>query len=243
MGTALMTYADALDAFRQVLIDEGETNLDVTVADVTAYQQRLATTGFTTDEIAAAHLVGLTDDDIEAYRLETIAADPTGIAGNLLDIYANESFVSRNLGDAMLHPYAFAPGGSVSGGAGLLKPTRVLTTTYGNTLVQIGDTSSTIQVGNPLSVTSAIDLSVRRIDLPADWAVTVSPAQVTLAPGDVTTVTVNILTGSPVPQGSTPRVAVEGYASGQLLGGVEVDVLAPNYVPYFLNTYLPTIER
>jgi hypothetical protein len=243
MGTALMTYADALDAFRQVLIDEGETNLDVTVADVTAYQQRLATTGFTPDEITAAHLVGLTDDDIEAYRQETIAADPTGIAGNLLDIYANEAFVSRNLGDAMLHPYAFSPGGSVSGGAGLLKPSSVLTTTIGNTLVQIGNTSSTIQVGNPLSVTSEIDLSVRRIDLPADWAVAVSPAQVTLAPNEVTTVTVNILTGSPVPQGTMPRVAVEGYVGSQLLGGVAVDVVVPNYMPYFLHVYLPLIRR
>lgn len=86
-------------------------------------------------------------------------------------------------------------------------------------------------------------MRARRIDLPADWAVDVSPAQVTLAHGEVTTVTVNILTGSPAPQGSVPRVAVEGYANGQLLGGVVVDVIVPNYVPGFLHVYLPLIRK
>jgi hypothetical protein len=119
----------------------------------------------------------------------------------------------------------------------------VLTNTTGNTLAQIQDTSTTFQVGNPLTQTTAIDLRARRIDLPADWAVNVSPAQVTLAPGQQTTVTVSILTGSPAPQGSVPRVAVEGYAGSQLLGGVAVDVVVPNYVPGFLRVYLPLTRK
>jgi hypothetical protein len=241
MGTALLTYADALDNFVQVLNDEHETNVTVTVGDVLSYQQSLSTTGFTSQEIADAKLVGLTDADIEALRQEIIATDPNDLAGNILDMYSNEAFVSRNLGNALLHPYAFAPGFSVGGSAGL-KPTAVMTGT-GNTLAQIGDTSTTIQLGNPLTQTTLINVNARRIDLPADWAVTVSPAQVTLAPGEVTTVTVNILTGSPAAQGSVPRVAVEGYTSGQLLGGVVVDVIVPNYMPYFLRTYLPLIRK
>jgi hypothetical protein len=242
MGTALLTYADKLDAFVQVLNDEHESNITVTVGDVMNYQQSLAATGFTDQEKADAKLVGLTDDDIEAYRQEIIAADPNDLAGNVLDMYSNEAFVSRNLGNALLHPYAFAPGFSVGGSAGLLQATAVTTVT-GNALAQIGNTSTTVQVGNPLSITTAIDLLPRRIDLPADWAVTVSPAQVTLAPGEVTTVTVNILTGSPASQGSVPRVAVEGYAGSQLLGGVVVDVIVPNYMPGFLHMYLPTLRR
>lgn len=242
MGTALQTYADALDAFVQTLTAEHETNITVTVADVLSYQQSLAATGFTPQEIADAKLVGLTDDDIEAYRQEIIASDPNSLAGNILDMYSNEAFVSRNLGDALLHPNAFAPGFSVSGSAGLLQATAVTTAT-GNTLAQIGDTSAVIQVGNPLSTTSVIDLSVRRIDLPADWGVTVSPAQVTLAPGEVATVTVNLLTGSPAPQGSAPRVAVEGRAGTQLLGGVVVDVVVPAYMPGFLHVSLPLLRR
>jgi hypothetical protein len=243
MGTALLAYADALDNFVQVLNDEHETNITVTVGDVISYQQSVSATGFTSQQIADAKLVGLTDADIEAFRQELIAADPNDIAGNILDMYSNEAFVSRNLGNALLHPYSFAPGFSVGGSAGLMQATAVTTAT-GNTLAQIGNTSTTIQLGNPLTQTVDIDLSARRIDLPADWAVDVSPARISsLAPGQVTTVTVNILTGSPAPQGSVPRVAVEGYANGQLLGGVVVDVVVPNYVPYFLHVYLPLIRK
>jgi len=251
MGTALLTYADKLDAFVQVLNDEHETNITVTVGDVINYQQSLSTTGFTSQEIANAKLVGLTDADIEAFRQELIAADPNDLAGNILDMYSNEAFVSRNLGNALLHPYAFSPGLTVGGSAGLFNATgsdllqaTAVTTTTGNTLAQIGNTSTTIQLGNPLTLATAIDLRARRIDLPADWAVDVSPAQVTLGPGEIATVTVNILTGSPAPQSSVPRVAVEGYAGSQFLGGVVIDVVVPKYIPFVpWHVYLPSILR
>jgi len=243
MGTALLAYADALNTFVSVLDTEHETDTIITVADEISYQQRLATTGFTPDEIAAAKLVGLTDDDIEAYRQATIAADPNEIAGDLMTIYYDEALVSRNLGNALLYPYGFAPGLTVGGSAGLLQATAVLTNPTGNTLAQIYNTSTTIQVGNPLTQTTAIDLRARRIDLPADWAVDVSPSQVTLAPREVATVTVSVLPGSPAPQGNVPRIAVEGYVGSQLLGGVAVDVVVPNYIPYFLHAYLPLIRR
>jgi hypothetical protein len=124
-----------------------------------------------------------------------------------------------------------------------LKPTAVMTVT-GNTLAQINNIVTTIPLSNSLAQTSTlVSVVARRIDLPADWAVTVSPAQVTLGPGQQTTVTVNILTGSPAPQGSVPRVAVEGYANSQLLGGVVVDVIVPDYMPYFLHAYLPLIRK
>ena len=242
MGTALLTYADKLEAFVQVLNDEHESNITVTVGDVISYQQSLSNTGFTAQEIADAKLVGLTDADIEAYRQEIIATDPNDLAGNILDMYANEAFVSRNLGNALLHPYAFAPGLAIGGSAGLLQAT-VATTAISNTLAQIGNISTTLQLGNPLTQTTMIDVSARRIDLPADWAVDVSPAQISLAPGEVTTVTVNILTGSPVPQGSAPRVAIEGYAGSQLLGGVVVDVVVPQYLPGFMRVDLPLIRN
>jgi hypothetical protein len=46
-----------------------------------------------------------------------------------------------------------------------------------------------------------------------------------------------------MPQGSVPRVAVEGYAGSQLLGGVAVEMDVPDYVPGFLRVFLPTILR
>lgn len=41
-----------------------------------------------------------------------------------------------------------------------------------------------------------------------------------------------------------PRIAVEGYAGNQLLGGVAVDVIVPKYVlfaPY--QVYMPVVKK
>ncbi len=244
MGEALLTYADALDNFVQVLNTENATTTVVTVGDVIGYQQALSTTGFTSQEIANAKLVGLTDADIEALRQEIITADPNDLAGNILDMYSNEAFVSRNLGNALLHPYTFSPGFSVGGSAGILPAASAPGSAAGNTLAQINNVVTTIPLNNSLPQTATVSILARRVDLPADWAVDVSPAQIpSMAPGQMTTITVTILTGSPVPQGSVPRVAVEGYANGQLLGGVVVDVIVPNFKPYFIPLYLPFIRR
>ena len=195
MGVALLIYADNLDAFVQVLIDEGETDLFLTTGDVISYQQRLATQGFTPQETADAHLLGRTDAEIEEYRQGIITADPDDLSGNSLDFYTSEAAISRELGNAMIQHYSYAPGFSVGAGSGLLAATA-----NGNTLAQIYNSVTTLQVGNPLTQTAVIDMRPRRIDLPADWTVSVSPAQVTLAPGEETTVTVSVLTGSLIPQ-------------------------------------------
>jgi hypothetical protein len=162
------------------------------------------------------------------------------LAGNVLDMYAEEAAVSRELGLTLLQSYGYRPGLTVGGSPGLLAAT-----TSGNTLAQIGNSLAAFQLTNPLAQTAVIDLRPRRVDLPADWTVSVSPAQVTLAPGEQVTVTVSILSGSPVPQGSIPRVAVEAYAGAQLLGGVAFDVVVPAYVvPLGLNDlYLPLMTR
>lgn len=240
MGAALLVYADNLEAFRQVLIDEGETELLISVSDVISYQQSLATLGFTAEEIANARLLGLTDADIEEYRLGIIAADPNQLAGNVLDFYASEAAISRELGYALVSQYNFLPGASVGGSAGFLPSLA-----GGNTLAQIHSTTTTVQVGNPLTQTHLIDLSARRIDLPADWTVSVWPAQVSLAPGEQTTVTVTVVAGSLLPQNSVPRVAVEAYIDSQLLGGVAVDVVVPRSVPFDgrHHLYLPMVRQ
>jgi hypothetical protein len=240
MGAALLTYADRLESFVQVLINEGETDTDITVGDVIAYQQQLASQGFSEEEKAKARSVGLSEAEIEAYRQGIIATDPSEIAGNILDMYLQEAGISRELGNALLHPYSYSPGFSISGGAGLR-----IATASGNSMAQIGNTVTTLQVSNPLSQTTQVDLHTRRIDLPADWMVSVSPAQISLAPGEQTTVTVSILSGSPVPQNSKPRVAVEGYAGSQLLGGVVIEVIVPRYALFDgkYHSYVPLVSR
>ena len=113
MGAALLIYADNLDAFVQVLIDEGETDLFLTTGDVISYQQRLAAQGFTPQETADAHLLGRTDAEIEEYRQGIITADPDDLSGNILDFYTSEAAISRELGNAMIQQYSFAPGFNV----------------------------------------------------------------------------------------------------------------------------------
>ena len=184
-------------------------------------------------------MIGLSDADIEDYRQGIIAANPNDIAGNLLAIYTGEAAISRELGRSLLNPSAYEPGLSITGGSGLKASTA-----SGNTLAQINNLVETLQLGNPLTTTALIDIRTRRIDLPADWMVSVSPAQISLAPGEQTTVTVTVAPGSLVPQGSIPRVAVEGYAGSQLLGGVAIDIVVPRYVafaPY--HVYLPLVQR
>lgn len=242
MGAALLTYADRLDTFVQVLQTEGVTDTTISASDIVSYQLRLNSpglTGFTLQEIADAHNAGLTDADLERYKQELLAANPSDIAGDLLDSYTNEAAVSRELGNALLHPYNFNPGFSVSGSAGLQQPAT--TTATGNSMVQIYNTTSSFEVSNTLPLSLPVVLQTRRIDLPADWAVQVSPALVTTT----ATVTVTIIAGSPLPQGSLPRVAVEGYKGSLLLGGVVVDVVAPQYVFFdgHLRLYLPLIRR
>ncbi len=240
MGSALLTYADSLENFVQLLINEGETEINLTASEFISYQQQLATQGFTAQEIANAKLIGLTDADIEAYRQGILAADPNEIAGNILEMYTQEAAISRELGNALLYPINFSPGFSVSGGAGLK-----IAAASGNTLAQIGNTITTLQVSNPLTQTTLIDLRARRIDLPADWMLSVSPAQISLGPGEQTTVTVSILSGAPVLQNIRPRVAVEGYAGSQLLGGVVIEVFVPGYALFDgkYHTYLPLIKK
>ena len=241
MGSALLTYSIDLESLVQLILAESESDTQQDLADMAAYLNCLRATGFTQQEIADAHLVGLTDADLAAYKAEILAADPNDIAGDLLTIYSEEAAASRDLGSALLHSYNFSPNYALTSTVGLLQPAAA----GGNTLVQIYNTTTTLQVGNPLTPTTAIDLRTRRIDLPADWSVSVSPAQVTLAPQAAATITVAILAGSPLAQGSQPQVAVEGYAGSQLLGGVAVQLAAPNYVLFdgHLHLYLPLLRR
>ncbi len=239
-GTWVITAAQKIDALLTVAANEGTTSVPVTVSDVIAMQQKLAASGFSTQEIADAHAAGLTDADLTAFLQDIIAANPQDLAGDVIAKMQQVSASFYLLGNVLTNPTFFAPGLTVGGTAGIIKPAAA-----GNTLAQPYNMTTTIQVGNPLATTQVIDVSVRRISLPADWTVTVSPSQVSLASGATATVTVTILTGSPVLQGSHPEAAIEGYAGSQLLGGVVIDLGVPLYAPFDgkLRMYLPEIRK
>ena len=231
-----------MEAFAQVLVDEGDANLSASAAEVIAYQQQLLNQGFSAEEIAQGKAFGLTDAEIESFRQSLIHLDPYESAGSLLDRYLEKAAVSRAAGQALLTRYTFQPSISVGGSPGLLAAAYAAA---GNTLAQLNNSVATLQLANPLGQTALVDLRTRRIDLPADWMVSVSPAQANLAPGEQVSVTISVLTGSPAPQDSIPRLAVEAYAGGQLLGGLVMDVVVPRYVPFdgLRHVYLPQVMR
>ena len=238
-GAALLVYADRLDAFVLLLQQEGETQVTISVSDVTSYQQRLQSVGFSAQEIADAKLFGRTDAQIEALKQEIIASDPNLIAGNLLTIFAEEASVAREVGYGLLRPPAFNPSFHVSGSAGHSPDAG------GNTMIQVNNAMTTIQLANPYTQTVQVNLNTRSLGLPADWAASVSPAQVTLNSGEQVTVTVSVMAGSPIAQGAMPRVAVEGYVGNILLGGVVIEIMTPLYMPFDgkINVFLPVVRR
>jgi hypothetical protein len=238
-GTELITASLKIQDLINVAASEGVTSVPISVSDVITMQQKLATSGFSQQEKDDAHAVGLSDADIEQIRQNIVSANPEDLAG---DVIANMQQISEDLyslGQVLAHPAVFAPGYHV-GGIGLMQQQ-----TAGNTMAQVYDTLATIPLYNPNAITTTVTLRSRRVDLPADWAVDVSPAQVTLGPHELTDVTVRVEAGSPLAQGSTPRVAVEGYIGNQLLGGVTIQTVVPGY-RFFdgnLRVYLPVVKR
>ncbi len=246
MGLALIDAAAKIDNVIAVATVEGQGSVTITPADVIARQTSLAASGFSAQEISDAHAVGLTDADIAAILQNILTANPEELAG---DVIVNMQAIRDQfleLGNILQNPGTFAPGSSVTAAA--LSPTRIVQAT-GNSMAKVHTNVSTFTLANPLMTAAQINLTVRRLELPADWAVDVSPSVVTLNPGAQTTVTVTIAAGSPVPQGSTPRVAVEGYAAAQLLGGVVFEMVVPNYVFFdgtnfnLVKTFLPVVKR
>jgi Bacterial Ig-like domain (group 1) len=238
MGSELITASVRIHDLVNEVATEGITSVNMSVSDVITMQQQLAG-GFTAQQIADAHTVGLTDADIEAIRQSIITANPTDLAGDVIQNMLAIADQFNDLGYILQHPYAFVPL-AVGGSAGFMAQTNPT-----NAMAQVYNSSSTFLLANPLGAQTQITLKVRRLDLPADWGVTASPLKVTLDPGQQVMVTVNIVPGSPLPQGSRPRVAVEAYAGSTLLGGVVIEVLVPLYRPFdgFLRVYAPVIEK
>jgi hypothetical protein len=239
-GWAITTSIKLDDLIAQAA-SEGATSVPISADQVRAFQTKLATQGFTATQINDAHAVGLTDDEIEAIRQDIIHAEPNLLAGDFIADMQQLSADLWQMGHVLLHPQVFSPSFTVGGSSGLAAGQAITPT--GNTMAQVFNSTSTFLLSNPLTQTQAIDLLPRRIDLPADWMIHVSPSQVTLDPGQTVTVTVTIMPGSAVPQGSLPQIAVEGYVGSTLLGGVAIDAVVPYYKAGFLQAFLPLIER
>jgi hypothetical protein len=238
------TLADRMDEYVAVVLQENPGDIWMTSAIYQDYQDRLASQGFTADEIDAAHLIGMTDVEIEELLQQRLAVDPASMEGSVTAKMTEYVQTLRTLSNAILYPPA--PVFSISGGAGSLAfSDSGLTATREDNLARLYAHETTILVGNPTTQTATVDLTIRPIDLPPDWIVSVTPTSAVLAPGESLTVTVQFVPGSPVPQGTTVRFAVEGYIGSTLIGGVVVDSLTPYYTGFngLLPVYLPMVGK
>jgi hypothetical protein len=239
--------ADRIDDYVAVVLQENPGDIIMTAQIYADYQARLASTGFTADEIAAAKLLGMTDEEIEAVRQQRLAVNPATMAGSVTARMTRYGETLRLLSDAILHPPAplFNVSYSVSGGMRRTSAPAIEIATPLDALVRQYAQSTTILVGNPHPQTETVDLSIRPIDLPPDWIVTVSPASLNLGPGESVEVMVSISPGTPLPQGTVPQFAVEGHIGSELIGGVALEVPMPYFVHYDGNQrlYLPIAEN
>jgi hypothetical protein len=235
-GKIMLTVADEIDDFLQVLEDEGFQELPPSVDDYREYQDRLRSEGFSAEEIQAARTIGLTDEEIEAIRQERMAADPAEMARYLLPGMADSAERFRALGNVLINPPNFPTTGSDAEVAAQLSS---------NNLARVFDNVIPIPVRNSLLEQATVSFDIRLIDMPEDWMVFVTPSTMTMEAGESMTATVTIRPGAASVQGTQPRVAIEGYANEELLGGVVLDVIVPEQVYFdgYLRTYLPLLER
>lgn len=233
LSAALILAGDRLDAFVQVLDQEGQPDVSVTAADLAAFQDRLRTQGFSAEAVAAAHLLGMSDQEIEAARQLKIAADPSLEEGSLKAYLGDLADTYRLIGQVLASAPSF-PSNAAS-----------ISLAASSNLARVYETTASVAIRNPLSHTATVELRMRRIDVPLDWLVSVWPTEATLAPSAQLTATVSILAGAPTVQGTQPRVALEGYVDGNLLSGVVLDVLVPEQAFFDgkLRVYLPLTIR
>jgi hypothetical protein len=210
--------ADKMDALVAELHSEGYKFL-LAEQDFLDYQQRLATEGFNALELEVARLAGKTDEGIALSLQRRLALQPADVVGWFDDRMTAAAQAFRELSFALTYVPMF---GSVGGSPGLS-----LEGATDDSLVRIGHPTFDFVVGNPLQAETTIDLRVRRIDVPPDWVITLPVNAVTLAPGEQVTLTVTAAPGVPGVRGTLPRFAVEGFANGSLLGGVEFQVYLP----------------
>jgi hypothetical protein len=234
-GAKMLEVAARIDDLLAVMLSEGVEDLTVPLAGVVEYQARLDSEGFNADEIAAARSIGLADAEIETIRQARIAADPAEMAGSVVSRLRAVASALCSLGPVLQNPPNFEED------AGRAADVSLAATN----LARIFISQTPFQIGNPLVETATVELRVRGLDLPPDWMVTVSPTSVELGPGEEVTGLLSVRPGLAAVQGTQPRVALEGYVDGELIGGVVTDLMVPRHVlggPR-QKVYLPLVIR
>jgi hypothetical protein len=229
LGVQAEVVADKVGALAAIVEQEAPDEA-ISLADATAFLDRLRTSGYTAEELAYARAMGADDVGIAHMKEIALRQTPESLARRTAVKLRKVEAYYRELGPQLGQTRMFPEQSSATAGLGNLTAADAP-----SELAAITDASTTFELGNPLDTTATIDLRTRPISLPAGWTATLSTTQVTLDPGKSTTITVTIVPSGPAVQGTIARVAVEGYINGELLDGVVAGVLIPEYVPFSAN--------
>jgi len=218
-GQAMLLSAQRVDEYLSVLRAEGIIDIGVSKANFIAHQQQLRTQGFDNNAKQAAQILYLTDAQLEAIRQRILACDPEELSRkSVMAEYEKLARDLRSLAPLLINMDNF---GAQQPGS---QPSKASAT---NHLVRVFQHTQQIPVGNPLDTASSITLRVRKINMPSDWMVTVTPQTLSLGPKKSQMVSVSVGAGTATPQGTKPTVAIEGYAGDILIGGVTVETWVP----------------
>jgi hypothetical protein len=107
------------------------------------------------------------------------------------------------------------------------------------------DQAFPFSVGHQRTQTETVELVVRTVSMPMDWSARLAQENVTLGPGETMSNTLVLVPGPTIPEGSTVKIAVEGYINDEYIGGVMFTYNAPvvSQSRGGGTIYLPTIVR
>lgn len=212
-GHAAAKAAASVRAIIDALKREGVTDVKVTREAAIRYQEALRT-GPSPFMTAAAQIVEATGVSVAEYRRRRLATHVDDLSGSVFRSLEVGISALQRVSEVLLRQGP-APSVTAEGIA--------------SRFVGLGEVRVPVAVRSPSGLEPVIlTLRMRRIDVPADWMLSVRPSSLELAPGEQRDVDVHLRAVSPALQGTVCRVAVEGYIGDALINGVVIDVFVPD---------------
>jgi hypothetical protein len=193
----------ALGNLLSQLRERGFTEAVISADAVKRYQKRIRKS-LDAPARAAGAIVRASEADMEAHRLKRASIDPASVSGPLF------AKLDHAASDLMALSEVLQRQGEVLSSSGRSKKAAQRS---------LGDWSTSLRIGNPQRKRARIDLSIRAINVPPDWSISVEPPSVSLRAGENTTAWVHVHTTSPAFEDTRPRAAVEGRIGRELVSG------------------------
>ena len=212
-GQKLLELATAIDAYLDELSHAGIQDVLMTVDGQAAYLEMLKTTGYEQDTIDYLLTSGWGMDEVNNRLAQEIAE------------YEGSDFASIAFTDAMraTRDKAIAEGND-------------LVSRYGDAVAGVASSGEVhsldpmsweFVVGHEHAATKTVELRVKPLGLPVNWSYELSERVLELDPGETRKVVFSLFPGQEDLADTTINIAVEGYISDELIGGISFEYYVP----------------